>query len=626
MDEWELGQVVRKELRLPKRELPDAVLGELWKRLDADGSGHVTVPEFSRFMREHGESHAAPSPSPEPQQRSANNAPAKTASPLRRHTEAPVPHRTPARRRSEVSPGRAAAPKSVSPSRRGSSNKAAVPRQADAKLSPSGGGIDASAHAAAEQRAAEAHDDAAIATLESSRAALGLPSIDGSPVAAEAPAPPASPTESPPPALALAPASPHAITKSGADEFARRPPHEWALVVMEFADHMAWNGAVATADLAAFLKGTPHAGLSASLADARAAGRYPDGAPHEVTVADLEDAVEAFVSERARKQQPLPRRKAQPSPAEQRQERREAQQRDREDRERAEQRRREAEVQQQDAHGQQQARALQAADRADDDRRRAQFASDRQRRRAMERMAVSRALRLLGSCFDAILRAARRNGPPGPSEVPVLPRVAAAAEAVAEAAFSSTGAAAAPPLPAAPELASRSAPSTERRAPLPAGRNWPRLVPDPPAGPVLTFERPLRHTLSAGGADADFALRPHEVLELRTVSGAGRLLLLVLDERRGHAVVPPAVLFDSAATMGRRTATALKRALPALPGVRYALRVVPTVRLALPGARASGGGAGAEGAATVEVAGAIVARFSESEARPGGLARDGPGR
>ena len=44
--------MVREELRLLARELPEERLQSVWRALDADNSGFVTAGEFGRFMRQ----------------------------------------------------------------------------------------------------------------------------------------------------------------------------------------------------------------------------------------------------------------------------------------------------------------------------------------------------------------------------------------------------------------------------------------------------------------------------------------------------------------------------------------------------------------------------------------------
>ncbi len=47
----ELSRMVREQLKLSKRRLPEESLGRLWKALDTDDSGLVDAGEFGRFMR-----------------------------------------------------------------------------------------------------------------------------------------------------------------------------------------------------------------------------------------------------------------------------------------------------------------------------------------------------------------------------------------------------------------------------------------------------------------------------------------------------------------------------------------------------------------------------------------------
>ena len=47
----ELEDMVRNELRIPSKDLDDKVLKQVWKVLDADGSGYIEAGEFGRFMR-----------------------------------------------------------------------------------------------------------------------------------------------------------------------------------------------------------------------------------------------------------------------------------------------------------------------------------------------------------------------------------------------------------------------------------------------------------------------------------------------------------------------------------------------------------------------------------------------
>ena len=52
----EFEGLVRHELQLTPKELPEAALKAVWLALDRDGSGHISVGEFGAFMRK-GEPH-----------------------------------------------------------------------------------------------------------------------------------------------------------------------------------------------------------------------------------------------------------------------------------------------------------------------------------------------------------------------------------------------------------------------------------------------------------------------------------------------------------------------------------------------------------------------------------------
>ena len=52
----EFEGLVRHELQLTPKELPEAALKAVWVALDSDGSGHISVGEFGAFMRK-GEPH-----------------------------------------------------------------------------------------------------------------------------------------------------------------------------------------------------------------------------------------------------------------------------------------------------------------------------------------------------------------------------------------------------------------------------------------------------------------------------------------------------------------------------------------------------------------------------------------
>jgi len=51
VDFGEMEHVLRKEVKIRKTEISDDELALLWATFDADGSGHVTIKEFSGFMR-----------------------------------------------------------------------------------------------------------------------------------------------------------------------------------------------------------------------------------------------------------------------------------------------------------------------------------------------------------------------------------------------------------------------------------------------------------------------------------------------------------------------------------------------------------------------------------------------
>ena len=55
----EFEDLVRHELQLPPRELPEARLKAVWVALDDDGSGYISAGEFGAFMRK-GEALHAP--------------------------------------------------------------------------------------------------------------------------------------------------------------------------------------------------------------------------------------------------------------------------------------------------------------------------------------------------------------------------------------------------------------------------------------------------------------------------------------------------------------------------------------------------------------------------------------
>ena len=50
----EFEGLVRHELQLTPKELPEAALKAVWVALDSDGSGHISVGEFGAFMRKGG--------------------------------------------------------------------------------------------------------------------------------------------------------------------------------------------------------------------------------------------------------------------------------------------------------------------------------------------------------------------------------------------------------------------------------------------------------------------------------------------------------------------------------------------------------------------------------------------
>ena len=47
----EFVDLIRNELKVTKRELPEAELQAVWKSLDDDGSGFIGAGEFARFMK-----------------------------------------------------------------------------------------------------------------------------------------------------------------------------------------------------------------------------------------------------------------------------------------------------------------------------------------------------------------------------------------------------------------------------------------------------------------------------------------------------------------------------------------------------------------------------------------------
>jgi len=51
VDFAEMEHVLRKEVKIRKTEISDEELNLLWATFDSDGSGHVTIKEFSGFMR-----------------------------------------------------------------------------------------------------------------------------------------------------------------------------------------------------------------------------------------------------------------------------------------------------------------------------------------------------------------------------------------------------------------------------------------------------------------------------------------------------------------------------------------------------------------------------------------------
>ncbi|CAE8639413.1 unnamed protein product [Polarella glacialis] len=48
---WELEDMVRNELALPRNQFPDEQLQAIWRALDADKSGLISCGEFGHFMR-----------------------------------------------------------------------------------------------------------------------------------------------------------------------------------------------------------------------------------------------------------------------------------------------------------------------------------------------------------------------------------------------------------------------------------------------------------------------------------------------------------------------------------------------------------------------------------------------
>lgn len=51
LDFGELVHVLRKEVKIRKTEVSDKEMHLLWATFDSDGSGFVTIKEFSGFMR-----------------------------------------------------------------------------------------------------------------------------------------------------------------------------------------------------------------------------------------------------------------------------------------------------------------------------------------------------------------------------------------------------------------------------------------------------------------------------------------------------------------------------------------------------------------------------------------------
>ena len=56
----EFEGLVRHELQLTPKELPEAALKAVWVALDSDGSGHISVGEFGAFMRKGKSNEPAP--------------------------------------------------------------------------------------------------------------------------------------------------------------------------------------------------------------------------------------------------------------------------------------------------------------------------------------------------------------------------------------------------------------------------------------------------------------------------------------------------------------------------------------------------------------------------------------
>ena len=56
----EFEGLVRHELQLTPKELPEAALKAVWLALDRDGSGHISVGEFGAFMRKGKSNEPAP--------------------------------------------------------------------------------------------------------------------------------------------------------------------------------------------------------------------------------------------------------------------------------------------------------------------------------------------------------------------------------------------------------------------------------------------------------------------------------------------------------------------------------------------------------------------------------------